>query len=60
MPTGVVAVGWGERDGSGEAVHHDMDHLGDTDVAIEIFVGSKPRVFMHSYYQRGGAAYSLA
>ena len=31
----------GKRDGSGEAVHHDMDDLGDTEPVIKIFVGSK-------------------
>ena len=29
--------GLGERDGRPQAVHHDMDHLGDTDLVIEIF-----------------------
>ena len=33
--------GRGERGGSGETVHHDMDHLGDTDPVIKIFVCGK-------------------
>jgi len=35
------SVHLGERDGSGEAVDHDMDHLGDTDPVIKLPVGSK-------------------